>query len=171
MAKTREQKQEIIKDLEDKLKKIKSLVFVDYYGLKVKEINELRRLLREKSCQYLVAKKNLLRLALKKTELKDIDLNKIEGGIGLVFSFEKEIEPAKSAVNFAKDHKQLKVQGGIFEQKFIEAEMVKNLAALPTKQELMAQIVGTIKGPLSNLVYVLKGNLRGLVMALSGIKK
>ena len=170
MAKTKEQKQEIIKNLEQELKRMESLVFVDYYGLNVKEINELRKLLKQKACQYLVTKKTLLKLALKKMGLENIDLDKIKGGVGLVFGFESETAPAKLAFSFAKDHKQLKIQGGIFGQEFADVEMVQSLAMLPSKAELMAQVTGTIKGPLNNLVYVLKGNLKNFVYFLSSIK-
>ncbi len=171
MPKTRQQKEEAIKNLKEELAKMKSLVFVDYYGLKVKDINELRKLLKDKACKYLVAKKNLLKLALKKTGLKTIDLDKITGGVGLVFGFEDDLSPAKLVAAFAKKHQQLSIQGGILEQEFIEVDRVKALARLPSRDQLVAQVVGTIKAPLTNLVYVLKGNLKNLVYILSAIKK
>ena len=170
MAKTKEQKQETVKNLEDQLSKMKSLVFIDYYGLKVNEINQLRRLLKQKACQYLVTKKTLLKLALKKMGLDKIDLDQISGGVGLVFGFESEVAPAKLVANFAKEHEQLKIQGGIFEKEFVKAEMVENLSKLPSKTELITQIMGTIKAPVNNFVHVLKGNLNNLVYVLSSIK-
>ena len=71
--------------------------------------------------------------------------------------------------DFIKKHKQLSIQGGIFDSEFIEAEKVKTLARLPSIQELRAQIVGTIKAPINNFVYVLKENIRGLVYILSSL--
>lgn len=169
MAKTKEQKQELIKSIEEGLSKMKSLIFLDYYGLKVKEINQLRRLLKEKSCQYLVAKKTLLDIVLKKLGL-NIDLDEVKGGVGLVFGFESEVEPAKLVVKFAKEHEQLKIQGGIMEKGFMNAEIVETLAKLPDKKELLGQLTGTMKGPINGLVYALKANLKSLVYILSNIK-
>lgn len=171
MAKTKGQKQEVIKNLEEQLSKMKSLIFIDYYGLKVKEMDKLRDLLKQKSCQYLVTKKTLLNIVLKKLGLENIDLDKISGGVGLVFGFESDTEPAKMVIKFAKEHGQLKIQGGIVERNFINSETVETLAKLPGKQELIARVVGTMKGPINGFVYALKGNLKNLVYVLSSIKK
>lgn len=171
MAKTREQKQQIINKIEQELKQIKSLVFVDYYGLKVSNINELKALLKQKACKYLVAKKSLLKIAMNNIGLKHIDLNMIKGGVGMIFSFDREIEPARVAAQFAKTHKQLSIQGGIFNSEFVQAEEVKVLANLPSRDNIITQLVGTIKAPLNNLVYVMSANIRGLVQVLGGIKK
>ncbi|MDD5172861.1 MAG: 50S ribosomal protein L10 [Patescibacteria group bacterium] len=169
MAKTKKQKEEIIKKIEKELSKMKSLVFIDYYGLKVKEIDQLRKLLKEKSCQYLVTKKTLLDIVLKKLGL-NINLDEIEGGAGLVFGFDSEVEPAKLVVKFAKEHEQLKIKGGIMEKNFIDSMMVETVAKLPGKQELIGQLLGTIKGPINGFVYALKANLKSLVYILSSIK-
>ena len=171
MAKTKEQKQQTIKDLKDQLSKMKSLVFIDYYGLKANEINQLRRLLEKKECQYLVTKKTLLKLSLKEMGLDNINLDEIQGGVGLVFGFESEVAPAKLVANFAKEHGELKIQGGIFENEFVNVEMVKRLSKLPSKTELLAQFVNTIKGPVNNFVYALKSSLKNFVYLLSSIKK
>lgn len=169
MAKTREQKQKSIKGIEECLSKMKSLVFIDYYELKVKEINQLRSLLKGKSCQYLVAKKTLLAIVLKKLGL-DINLDGIKGGVGLVFGFDSEVEPAKMVIKFAKEHEQLKIRGGLMGKGFIKAEIVETLAQLPGKQELIGQLAGTMRGPINGFVYVLKANLKSLLHILSSIK-
>ncbi len=93
--------------MEEELKGIKGLVFVDYYGLKVKEVEELKKRLKEKSCKYIVAKKTLLNLVLKEMGLGHIDLTKLEGGLGLAYSLEDEIMPIKVAFDFAKKIKPL----------------------------------------------------------------
>ena len=169
MAKTHEQKQKIISKLEKELKGIKGLVFVDYYGLKVKEVEELKKRLKEKSCKYIVAKKTLLNVVLKGMGLGHIDLTKLEGGLGLAYSLEDEIIPIKVAFNFAKKNKALNIRGGVLDEDFLSAEDAEILSKLPTRQELIAKLLGTIKAPISNLTYVLKGNLKGLVYILSSI--
>jgi len=169
MAKTHKQKGEIIDKLEEGLKGIKGLVFVDYYGLKVREVEELKKRLKEKSCKYIVAKKTLLNIVLEKIGLGHIDLTKLEGGLGLAYSLEDEIMPIKVAFDFAKKNKALNVRGGVLNEDFLSAEDAETLSKLPTRQELIAKLLGTIKAPISNLTYVLKGNLKGLVYILSNI--
>ena len=170
MAKTRQQKEEIIKKIAELLKTMKSLVFIDYYGLKVKEINNLKKILKEKNSQYLVTKKTLLKLALKNARIENINLDALAGGIGLVWSLADEIEPARLVVKFRKEHEKMKIQGGIFDLEFIGSDKIEFLARLPSKEQLIGQVVGLLKAPLSGLVYTLRGNLNKLVYILSQIK-
>lgn len=171
MAKTKEQKKTIVEQFTHELEKTKSLVFVDYYGLNVGEIDEFRKLLKEKVCKYIVAKKTLLKRSLDNVELKDIDLDVMKGGLGVVFGYKDEMAPAKVVCQFIKKHKQMKIHGGVFNTEFIDANTVKALAELPSQKELRAQVVGVIKAPISNLVHVLSGNIRGLVQVLSAINR
>jgi large subunit ribosomal protein L10 len=170
MAKTREQKEKEIEKLAEKLSKMKAMVFANYDGLKVKEVNELRKTLREQKIDYLVSKKTLMKLALKKAGLKDIKVDEFVGGVGLAFGYEDEILPAKMLNDFAKTHQALKLIGGILENKFIAKEKVLELARIPGKQELLTMTVWVIKSPIAGLVNVLSGSLKSLLYALSAIK-
>lgn len=167
MAKTKKEKEKLVEDLTKILPQIKGLVFIDYCGLKVKEINELRRMLQVQECQYLVTKKTLLRLVLKKIGWPELEIPL--GGLGMVLSLENEILPAKLIWRFAQAHPKMKITGGILEQKFIFFDEIERLARLPSKEELLAQLVWQIKSPFSGLVNVFKGNLRGLVYILKQI--
>ncbi len=169
MAKTHQQKEEVINKIEKDLRNVKSLVFVDYYGLKVPEVEDLKKKLKEKSCKYLVAKKTLLGIVLKKIGLEHIDLSKLEGGLGLAYSLDDEVVPIKVAFDFVKEHKGVNIRGGVLDGDFLEAEDAKILSQLPTRPELIAKLLRTIKAPISNLTYTLKGNLKGLVYILSSI--
>ncbi|OQX71218.1 50S ribosomal protein L10 [Candidatus Parcubacteria bacterium 4484_255] len=169
MAKTHQQKEEIINKLEKDLKGVKSLVFVDYYGLNVGEIEQLKKKLKEKSCKYIVAKKTLFNIVLKKIGLGHIDLTKIIGGLGLAYSLENEIMPIKVVFDFAKKNKDFNVRGGVLGKDFLDAEQTKALSLLPTRQELITKLLRAINAPISNFTYVLKGNLKGLVCILSNI--
>ena len=171
MALSRQQKEKTLQNLEELLKKAKSLVLIDYYGLKVKEINNFKKILKEKNSQYLVTKKTLLKLALKNAGIENINLDALAGGIGLVWSPTDEIEPARLVVKFKKEHEKMKIQGGIFEQEFVGGDKIEILAKLPSKEQLIGQVVGLLKAPLSGLVFTLKGNLRNLVYILGVIKK
>jgi len=170
MAKTRAQKEDALKDLADKLKSFKSLVFADYKGLKVKEAAEIKRLCKKQNVSYLVAKKTLIKLALEKAGYKDIDVKALQGNIAIVIGLEDEVAPAKIVANFAKDHKALKLLGGIMESKFIDLDQVTALSKIPSKVELLSQLVRTMNSPVSGFVNVLAANIRGLLTVLNGIK-
>ena len=168
MPKTKEQKQKIIDDLKEKIGQQKSMVFVDYKGLKVKELFDLRKKLKKIDAGLIVAKKTLLGLAFKdkKIEIKE----ELEGQLAVVFGFKDEIAPSKMVYEFSREFQNLKILGGYFENKFREAEEMITLAQLPTKQELLGQMVGSISAPISNFVNVLQGNIKGLIYALSALK-
>lgn len=175
MPKTRQEKEKVINDLIDKFSRFKSLIFVNFSGMKVKDITQLRRACREAGIDYLVAKKTLLAKALEKNDIKGFSPKEIEGSAAAVFGFDDEVAPAKLLSKFAKNHEALKFLNGILvtgakEYKLLDTAGVKSLAALPTKPELLAKMLGSIKAPLSGLVNVLEGNLRGLVVVLNALK-
>jgi len=170
MAKTRKQKEEELKRLKESLKAMKALVFVNYDGVGVNEINELRKVLRENKVDYYVAKRTLLKRAFEENKM-DIDIGSLSGGLGLAFGLEDEVMPAKLLYDFSKEHENLKLIGGIFEGNFIDKEKVLELAKLPSREELIFKTVYLIKSPVSGLVNVLKGNLNKLVFVLKAIQE
>jgi large subunit ribosomal protein L10 len=171
MPKTKDQKKQIVDDLADKLSSFKTAVFTDYKGLTVSEAQEIRKICKEQGAEYLVAKKTLIQLALDNAGISDVDIKSMDGNIALILGFEDEVAPAKVAANFAKDHKCLKLLGGIMENKFIDLAQVEVLSKIPSKAELLAKLVGSLNAPVSGFVNVLAGNLRGLVRVLNAIKE
>lgn len=170
MPKSKEQKRSIAKELNEKIDKAKSVVFVNFSGLTVKENETLRGLLKKEDSEYYVAKKTLLRRVLKDASI-DINAKEFEGQIAAIFGYGDEVAPAKVINGFKKGKEDnIKFAGGILENKFIPETMVAQLAILPSKQELYAKIVGLINAPVSGLVNVLAGNLRNLVYVLSAVK-
>ncbi|MFA6027918.1 MAG: 50S ribosomal protein L10 [Patescibacteria group bacterium] len=170
MAKNKQQKEEIVVDLTKRLKEAKGVVFGSYIGLKVVELEELRKTLRAQKADLMVAKKTLLKRALESSDLKDVKVENMEGGV-IVATGADEVQPAKVMQAFSKKHAPVKFFGGIMEKKWIDVEKVNALAALPSKEELLAKIVGSLNAPVSGFVRVLSGNLRGLVQALNAIKE
>ncbi|RJR31264.1 50S ribosomal protein L10 [Candidatus Parcubacteria bacterium] len=170
MAKTKQKKQQIISELEEKLKKVKSVIFANFDQLSVKDVETLRANCEKEKVDFTVTKKSLLKIALGKSNIKEIDPKSFASGVATAFSYEDEVAPAKIIHAFAKDHETLKMYGGIFEGKFVDESYLKQLAVLPSKNELYAKIVGSIKAPVSNFVYAMKGNLNNLVYALSAVK-
>ncbi|MFA5211194.1 MAG: 50S ribosomal protein L10 [Patescibacteria group bacterium] len=169
MAKTRQIKEQTLKSLTEGLKNSKSAVFANFQGLKVTDSEELRKKCRELNIDYIASKKTLLKNALKDLNL-EVDTKSFEGGVAVVLGKEDEVAPAQVIAKFAKKHEVVSVFGGILEGKFIDSNKVIELSNLPSKQELLAKLVGTINAPVSGFVNVLAGNLRGLVTVLNAIK-
>lgn len=172
MPKTKEQKRNIFKELKEKIDKAKSVVFVNFSGLTVKENEDLRGSLRKENSEYYVAKKTLLGMALKEGGVKDANAKEIEGQVAAIFGYGDEVAPAKAVKAFQKGKEEkIKFVGGILENKFITASMVAELATLPSKQELYSKIVGSINAPVSGFVNVLAGNLRNFVCVLKAVEE
>jgi len=165
---TKLQKEEIVKDLAGKLKASKAVVFSDYKGLRVKDMTMLRKELREAGIDIKVLKKTLISLALKDAGI-ELDVKKLEGQIAIAISSGDEVAAAKIIAKAAKANENLKIIGGILGVKELSAAEVNALAKLPSKEELLAKLVGTLNAPVSGFVNVMAGNLRGLVNVLKAV--
>ncbi len=170
MSKSKEQKSEAIKRIQEKLESSKGVVFSTDQGLKVKEVDILRNELRKNNAEYLVAKKTLLKKATADL-LTEGDLDSLSGSVGVAFSYGDEVTAAKIVSKFAKDHEAMSLGGGILEKKYIAVDMVKRLASLPSREQLLAKLVGTLNSPMTGFVNVLGGNTRKLVYVLNAIKE
>jgi len=167
---TKQQKQELVKDLTDKFSKQKSVVFTDYTDTKVNDLQVLRRDLKKGGVDYQVAKKTLMQIAVKNAGINDIDIIKMPGQIGVGFGFEDEVSAAKILAEFSKKNKTLKILGGLLGANYLEATRVQALAQLPNLDGMRAQFVGVLAGPVRNFVSVLNANLRNFVGVLDQIK-
>jgi len=169
MALTREQKKKIIEDLKEKIARQKAIIFVGITGLKVKDLSELRRKLKAVEGNLQVVKKTLIEKAFKENDL-EFDRNKYREEVALAFGFEDEIKLAKRVHQFSLVNERLKILGGFFENRFREAQELITLAQLPTREELLARLVGTLSAPLTNFASALQYNLKGLIYLLTKIK-
>ncbi len=170
MAKTKEQKEQIVARLKSDFERAKSVVFANFQGLSVAEAEELRGKARESGVGVYVAKKTLLERAAKEAELGDVSPRAFAGGVATFFGFEDEVAPARIVHEFSKDHEVVEIVGGTMEGSAIAVEQIKALALLPGKQELLGKLVGTLNAPVSGFANVLAGNVRGLVTVLDGIR-
>jgi len=166
----KKKKQQILQDLVEKLKRQKVVIFTDYTGLKVKQLEELRKTLREKQAEYQVIKKTLIDLGLKKSGLDKISVKELTGQIGLIFGYQDEVEPAKIAYQFGSENESFRILKGLLEGEVIEAEELEKLSKLPSREVLLARLVGQLNAPISNLVYQLRGNLVCFLNELRQIK-
>lgn len=153
MPKTRKEKEVAKAKLVDAFKSAKSVVFADYQGLKVAQADKLRKAAREANVDYLVAKKTLFTLAAKEAGY-DLDARKFPGMMGGAFGLEDEVAPAKVLGDMTKVTS-IKLVGGLFEGKMVDADKVIALSKLPSRQQLLGQVVGTIYAPVSAFVRVL----------------
>ena len=169
MAITREQKEAQIAQLVEDFGKAKMTVLANYQGLSVEEMQELRRELHAQDSNFRVIKNTLIQLAATKhSPFKDIDSSVFDGPIGLAFGYEDEVAPAQVIAKFAKAHPQIEFVCALNESgEYFDAEQIQRLAELPSKEQLLGQLVGTIAAPLSGFITVLSGNMRGIVQVLS----
>lgn len=172
MAKTKEQKQEIIKDLEENINRQKAMVFVNFSRVDSKSLFNLRERLLKEDCLLKITKKTLLQKALEKSDRKDLaeKINEIENQLALVFGFKDLLSPGKVCYRFSRENENLKILGGLIEGEFLRPEKVIELAQLPPREEILARMAGALKSPLSNFVYVLEGNIKGLLHVLAKAK-
>lgn len=167
---TRKQKKQIVSDLKDRFSRLKLAVLTNYQGLKVSEFTELKNELEKAGVQYSVLKNTLIKRALKNSDIQ-IDPEIFTGPMAIAFGYDDEVMPAKIIANFAKNYETLKILGGIFEKRYIDETAIKNLAAIPDREQLYGQLVGVTAGPLEGMVNVLKSNLRSLVYILGQYQK
>ncbi len=167
---TKQQKKDLVKDLTQEIEDSKSVVLCDYKGLTVADVTKLRRELKSVGSSLKVVKKTLTEIAIKNTGV-EMNVKEMEGQVGIVCNKEDEVSGAKKLYDFSKENENLGILKGILEKKELSQEEVINLAKLPSKEELLAKVVGSVKAPVSGLVNVLGGNLRGLVGVLNAIKE
>lgn len=153
MSKTREQKSAVVERLTKEFKVAKSAILADYQGLTVAKVDELRKKMREAGVTYIVAKKTLLSKAAHEAGY-DLNAKQFPGMLGVAFGLEDEVAPAKVLGDMTKGTT-LKLVGGIFEGAVVAQEKVVALSKLPSKKQLLGQVVGTIYAPVSAFVLAL----------------
>ncbi|MGB9743545.1 MAG: 50S ribosomal protein L10, partial [Minisyncoccales bacterium] len=164
-----QKKQEIIKDLTEKVKKQKSMVFFDFTGLSVKDLSTLRKKMKAAEAAIKVVKKTLLELVLKKAGI-NLDVKNLQGEIAVVFGYKDELAPIKICYQFSQENPNLKILTGFFEGEIKNKEEIIFLAQLPTRDELLNKLVGSLAAPFNRLVNTLQGNIKGLLHILAKAK-
>lgn len=169
LARGKPEKEKKIKDIGDKLSRSNLIVLTDFKGMTVKEITELRRKLDAHQAEYRVLKNTLTIRAL--PEGQDSLKEHLSGTTAVLFGFGDVVMPAKTLVNFISEVERPKIIGGLMDGQFLPVADIKNLAKLPSREELLARVVGGIKSPLYGLANVLAANIRKLVYALNAVKE
>jgi len=168
MAKlTRAQKQEEVVKLADQFGRAKAAVFAVYRGLSVREMTELRKMMREQGIEFKVVKTSLVRRALNEVKLPLPAENVFAQPVAVAFSYEDEILPAKLLAQAAKSAERLSIVAGIIGGALVDRSYLQRLASLPSREELVARMIGT----LSNLPRRLVGSLQYPVSSFTTIMK
>lgn len=148
------QKEELVKNLAEDLKDDTLVLLVDYRGISVEDVTKLRNEIREVNAEYRVIKNNIIKRALNANGENGLD-DLLEGPTALITSKEDYLAPAKAIYNFSKKNDFYKIKGGIIEGKVMTAEEIITLAKLPSRQELLAKLAGSLLANITKLAATL----------------
>lgn len=147
------------------------IYLADFTGLKVAQVNELRKRLRERGVSYLVVKNTLASIAAQQSGREAL-VPYLAGPTAVAIATKMDpVDPARVLAKFAKDHEVLSIKAGFVEGRLFATKEVQRLAALPGRQELYAKLLGALQFPAAGLVGCLTGVMRNLVSVLSEIEK
>jgi large subunit ribosomal protein L10 len=156
-----------LEDIKQALKNSTALYFLDYQGLNVADISALRRKLKESQAVFKVAKNTLLRIALKEMGISPAEV--LRGPTGVMLTIEDPVVPLKALMEFAKEKEAIKPKGGFLEGIFYNAAQIRELSMLPSRSELLAQIIGSLQAPIQGLLWALQGPVSNLIFTLQAI--
>lgn len=166
--KTLRVKSQNVEEIKEKIGKAQSVVLVDYRGLNVEQLTELRSQYRSAGVDYKVYKNTMMRIAFKDLGLEDFN-EFLKGPSAVAFGYEDPVEAAKITAEFAKTNTKLEIKAGIVDGKVIGVDGVNSLASLPSREVLVAQVLGGLNAPIQGFANVLQGTIRGLAIVLNAI--
>lgn len=159
-----------VAEIKELLTNSKCTVLVDFCGLTVAQDTALRRKMREAGVTYIVVKNTLLRIAANEAGIEGLD-SVLEKNTAIAVSPEDPVAVAKIVCDFAKENKALVVKAGVLDNRVIDVAAVKELAALPPKEVLLAKMLGSMNAPITGFVNILQGTIRNVVYALNAIRE
>lgn len=162
------QNTEMLANIKADLEGAKAMWVVDYRGLTVKEIQNLRRSIRDAGATMKVYKNTIMHIALDETGAPNMD-EILAGPSAFVIANEDPVASAKAIKTFAKDNENLVIKGGMMDGAYVDADQVKAIASLPSREELIAKLLGTINNPLVQTVRVLNAPMEALARTISAI--
>ena len=155
MSNNLELKKAAVAQIKEKLTTAQSVVLVDYRGLTVAEVTELRKQFRAAGVEYAVLKNSLVGIAAKEAGIEGLD-SILEGPTALAFGMTDAVAPAKIIAEFAKKNDKLKVKAGILDGAILDVAGVEKLSAIPSREVLIAKVMGSMMSAVSKFVYVLE---------------
>jgi large subunit ribosomal protein L10 len=164
------EKTEAVENLKGKFGAAKGIVLADFTGLTVAEANDLRRKCREAGVEYRVVKNTLARIAVREGEMNELG-DYFRGPIAVALSEEDSVAPARVLAEFRKVTQKPVFIAGFVEGRVYPSEEIRRIANLPTREVLLAQVIGAVQAPVGQLVWTLEGLLRNLVSILDQASK
>ncbi len=155
MSKVIEKKKQVVSEIATKLRESESTILVDYRGLDVAEVTELRKQLREAGVEFKVYKNTMSRRAAEEAELSELN-EVLVGPTAIAFSNEDVVAPAKVLNNFAKNHEALEIKGGVIQGSVASIDQIKELADLPSYEGLLSMVLSVLQAPMRNFAYATK---------------
>ena len=162
-------KQVVIDEIREKFERSQSVILLDYIGLTVEEVTDLRNKFRAANVEFKVLKNTMIHRAATEMQLEGLDPY-LEGPTAAIFSYEDPTAGARIVLDFIQKTKKTEVKCGVIGSKTVDAKGVEALSKVPSKEILVAQLLGVMNGPARGLVTVLSGTARGLVTVLDAIK-
>ena len=169
MTKQRELNEQIVAEIKSKFEGATSIVITDYRGLNVAQATELRAKLRDAGVEYKVLKNTLTLLAANAAGVDGLD-DVLKGPTAIAFS-EDAVSAAKVLFGYSKDNKALEIKGGVLEGQVIAFDEIKRLAELPSREELLAKVLGGMQTPMVNFAAVLNAPLRDMAVVLNAVRE
>ena len=161
----KEKNKEIVQELEKKLQESKSVVFTDYRGLTVNDMNSLRRELNKNGVQYKVVKNTFSMIAAKKIGMENL-AQYLEGPTAIAFCAKDEIIPFKILEKFAKTNEALKIKSGLIEGRLIDENQIKAIVSIPSREVLLSKLATLLQSGILGLLFVLQASMRNLLGVL-----
>ncbi|RKQ32357.1 50S ribosomal protein L10 [Oceanobacillus halophilus] len=155
MSSVIEQKKQLVEEITDKFRNSQTTVVVDYRGLDVSEVTELRKQLREAGVDFKVYKNTMARRAAEAAELDGLS-DTLVGPTALAFSNDDAVAPARILKNFSKEHEALELKGGVIEGKTATLDQIKELADLPNYEGMVSMLLSVLQAPIRNFAYATK---------------
>ena len=167
---TRAQKSAEVSELTQEIGKASNAFLIDFKGITVPQVTELRKQVRETKSGYLVVKNTLALLALKDSPIVAMR-EQFSGPTAIAFNATDAVVLAKALTKFAKDVPAVRFKGALLNGQVVPAEQIQAIASLPTREELVAKLLFLLQSPIRGLVTVLQGNIRNLAVVLDQIGK
>lgn len=162
-------KERMVKELLADIKEKPNFFITNYMGSSVADLESVRKALRPYSSTYFVVKNSILNVVLEQLKLEGAK-PLVGGGVGVSLSGDDYLATIKALVNFAKTHDKFKIKGAYIDGELISEDRIKQMALLPSREALLAQVVGGIKAPITGFVMVLGGIIRKFVYVVDAVK-
>jgi large subunit ribosomal protein L10 len=162
-------KAEKIEEIKSNIEKAQVAILTEYKGFSVEEITKLRRAIQENGGDYMVTKNTLAKIAVKGTPY-EVMADSMKGPIAIAFGFQDQVGPAKAIAKFIKDTKKGSILGGAMDGKLLSVAEVEAISKLPSKEELIAKMLGSINSPASGIVGSINAVMSQLTRTMAAVR-